>query len=287
MFKRLREQFSTAALVVSAIALLFAMLGGAYAASNSAGGGKATASAKGKPGPRGPRGKTGPAGPAGPQGLPGTNGTSGLKGDPGIKGETGDQGLQGEPGDDGEPGKSVEAFPIAAGPTDAVCNEQGGTEFEVEGSGHSSHVCNGKDGEDGSGGGGTLGEGETESGTWSFHGTTADVQVEGNPGVLVPITFQIPLASGLGSTEVQFGTGNGCNGSVGSPTVVNNTPGSFGRLCIYTNGGELLHATPGEIGDPTFGSVGTGTTGAEVSFTITANPGFGYGSWALAGPKAP
>ena len=63
--RAIREPFGKAGLIVGIVALVFAMLGGAYAATNN-GGGKATASAKGKPGPAGKPGKTGPAGPAGP-----------------------------------------------------------------------------------------------------------------------------------------------------------------------------------------------------------------------------
>ncbi|HKB50891.1 MAG TPA: hypothetical protein VKC63_05620, partial [Solirubrobacterales bacterium] len=66
MLSPLRNRFGIPG-VISVIALVFAMLGGAYAASDN-GSGKATASAKAKAGPRGPRGKTGPAGPAGPAG---------------------------------------------------------------------------------------------------------------------------------------------------------------------------------------------------------------------------
>ena len=47
MFSTLRNRFGIPG-VISVIALVFAMFGGAYAASNSSGGGKATASAKAK-----------------------------------------------------------------------------------------------------------------------------------------------------------------------------------------------------------------------------------------------
>lgn len=77
--------------VISVVALVFAMMGGAYAASNS-GSGKAATSAKAKKGPRGPKGATGPAGPAGAKGDPGPQGA------PGSAGSTGPQGLEGKPG---------------------------------------------------------------------------------------------------------------------------------------------------------------------------------------------
>ena len=89
-------------LFVSIAALVFAMVGGAYAATGG-GGGKATASAKGKKGPRGPRGPAGPAGPAGPQGSAGAKGSDGAQGPKGDKGDTGNQGAPGKNGIDGKP----------------------------------------------------------------------------------------------------------------------------------------------------------------------------------------
>src|ERR1700704_3299328 len=84
MFSTLRTRFGIPG-VISVIALVFAMLGGAYAASNS-GGGKATASAKAKRGPRGPKGATGPAGPTGPAGATGPSGARGATGAAGFSG---------------------------------------------------------------------------------------------------------------------------------------------------------------------------------------------------------
>lgn len=79
--------------VIAVIALVFAMLGGAYAASDNAGTGAVASKAKqgkqGKPGKPGATGPTGPAGPAGP---------AGPKGDAGAKGETGSNGQDGEDG---------------------------------------------------------------------------------------------------------------------------------------------------------------------------------------------
>ena len=97
MFSTLRTRFGIPG-VISVIALVFAMFGGAYAASNSSGGGKATASAKAKKGPRGPKGATGPAGPAGPAGAVGPAGPAGAQG------PAGPTGPQGQPGEDGETG---------------------------------------------------------------------------------------------------------------------------------------------------------------------------------------
>jgi hypothetical protein len=103
MFSTLRTRFGIPG-VISVMALVFAMFGGAYAASNSSGGGKATASAKAKKGPRGPKGATGLAGPSGPQGPAGATGAAGPKGDPGPKGDKGDPGDQGPQGTPGTTG---------------------------------------------------------------------------------------------------------------------------------------------------------------------------------------
>jgi len=102
MFSRLYKHVGTAGLVVAVVALVAALGGGAYAATGSFGGGaKATASAKGKPGPRGKQGKTGPAGPAGAKGDTGATGAAGSKGDTGA---TGPAGPKGDPGAKGTPG---------------------------------------------------------------------------------------------------------------------------------------------------------------------------------------
>jgi hypothetical protein len=98
MFSTLRTRFGIPG-VISVIALVFAMFGGAYAASNSSGGGKATASkSKVKRGPRGPKGATGPAGPQGPAGAKGDAGANGSNGAAGPTGPTGAAGAKGATG---------------------------------------------------------------------------------------------------------------------------------------------------------------------------------------------
>lgn len=91
MFSILKGRFGVPG-VISVIALVFAMLGGAYAASGGgellAGTSKAHHKKKSKA-KRGPRGRRGPRGATGPQGPPG------LKGD---KGDKGNEGKEGPPG---------------------------------------------------------------------------------------------------------------------------------------------------------------------------------------------
>jgi hypothetical protein len=87
--------------VISVLALVFAMLGGAYAASQQEGGKASVSSAKRGPrGPRGPKGPTGDQGPGGPQGLAGVNGKNGATG---PRGATGPEGPTGPTGPAGSP----------------------------------------------------------------------------------------------------------------------------------------------------------------------------------------
>jgi hypothetical protein len=105
MFSTLRTRFGIPG-VISVIALVFAMAGGAVAANNldSSGNGKATVSAKAKQGKQGKPGKTGPAGPAGPQGPAGAAGPAGPAGPKGDAGTNGTNGVAGQPGAEGPEG---------------------------------------------------------------------------------------------------------------------------------------------------------------------------------------
>jgi hypothetical protein len=135
------------AMVLAFVALIFAMTGGAFAASSGGGkGSKATASAtsvagaakaksepKGKVGPRGPAGAkgamgatgavgaTGPAGAAGPAGPAGGVGPVGPVGVAGAQGERGVAGAKGATGSEGKPGviHAGETLPVGASETGA------------------------------------------------------------------------------------------------------------------------------------------------------------------------
>jgi Collagen triple helix repeat (20 copies) len=99
--RRLREPFGKAGLTVAVIALVFAMLGGAYAATglNSKQKKEVKAIAKSFQG-------TGPAGAPGAAGAKGDNGTQGVKGDTGATGPQGAQGPQGKQGIQGPQGNT-------------------------------------------------------------------------------------------------------------------------------------------------------------------------------------
>jgi hypothetical protein len=283
MYSRIREQFSTSALILSMIALVFAATGGAYAASNSGDGSKATASAKAKKGPRGPRGLTGPTGPVGPQGPAG------------AKGDTGAGGTNGTPGKDGKDGKSAKVTEVELG--DPECGGRGGAIVGME-SETGTEICNGEEGEPGEDGspwtaGGTLPPGATETGAWAF------AAGEEESVILTPISFSVPLKEELLDAHVHFqppGFGGdpdaeafedvcGSMFGVGEPTA------DPGELCVYYGpfGGVAENATfkgifP--ISSLELQTQGTSTTGANLAFTYSGSAGAlakGAGSWAVTG----
>jgi hypothetical protein len=242
--------------VVSLLALVFAMTGGAFAAqgqlSSSSGenaqSAQAKASAKGKRGPKGPRGPrgpkgaTGPAGPAGAAGPAGPAGPAGAKGDTGAQGPAGPAGQQGAPGQQGEPGPAGEPWTA----------------------------------------GGTLPSGETETGSWAFGGATDGATV------YAPVGFAIPLADPLDADHVHytgsFGFAANCLGSVAAPTA------NAGHLCVYTaqlasaGWGVLFVSEP--ISKPSGGpsAAGADTSGATLTFKTTAASNGGFGTFAVTAP---
>jgi len=104
--KRFRDRLGAngPGLTVAVIAPVFALVGGAFAASGGLNAKQKKQVEKiakkfaGKDGATGPAGKDGATGPAGPQGSPG------AKGDKGDQGIQGIQGIPGPPGKDGETG---------------------------------------------------------------------------------------------------------------------------------------------------------------------------------------
>ena len=278
--------------VIAVVALVFAMMGGAYAASSSDGG-KATASAKGKQGPRGkrgPKGATGAAGPAGPAGAPGAKGDAGAPGAAGAKGPTGPTGPTGATGTNGTNGKSVVV-------TDAdevtECVDVGGVVVEKElEPATAKEVCNGAEGPEGPEGspwtaGGVLPEGKTLTGAWSFTGSEADTEF------LASISFPIELDEELfeETNDLHFTSGGTaeCPGNSSAPTA------APGNLCVYFNqfGGEVVNATfdgifkPGEGG---FFEEGASVAGAVVRFLFDGEAGdvaSGHGTWAVTGAVTP
>jgi hypothetical protein len=249
MFSTLRTRFGIPG-VISVIALVFAMFGGAYAASNSSGGGKATASAKAK---QGPRGKTGKTGPAGPQGPAGPTGPAGAKGDAGANGSNG------TPGADG---KSVSGEAITAG---GACGA-GVTGVKYTLNATSTNVCNGKNGQTGFTS--TLPSGETETGTWAVgQGGTGAVRFDTETSEPVtfqyaPISLAIPLEAEASPELVFVQMGEGLSSEPfegteleelqeegaehGCPGIQEGIPlAEPGKLCVYSNFFKFMTLTLG------------------------------------------
>jgi hypothetical protein len=284
MFQRVRKHLSPAT-ILAFTALVFAMTGGAFAASSSGGGSGAKASASVTPpaiaakakkkaapkstrGPAGPAGKngapgaTGPAGPAGPAGAAGATGATGA-GTPGATGNTGPE---------GKPGESVTVTQI----TKAPCPE-GGSEFKnATGTGH---ACNGKTGFTS-----TLPAGKTETGVWSVNIAKAG---EAEPlYVVAPLSFSIPLASPLVETATHFikageAVPAGCKGTVEQPEA------EEGNLCVFTTYEE--HVELGALENPASRELGAAAQGANLLLVVSHAPHVegkvaGQGTWAVTAP---
>ncbi len=215
MFSGLRKHM-TPSMGIALLALVFALTGGAFAASNGSGrsGGKANASvtdsvattAKAKQ-----KSKAGARGPAGPKGATGAAGAAGV---------TGPAGSTGPAGPVGPTGTGATGATGAAGATGAT----GATGPEGK-SGFTK----------------TLPKGERETGEWSLITT-----VPGAQRVATAVSFNIPLPAAPTShlirvngkeaivnagTEEQVAS-TVCLGSVTEPKA------SAGNLCIYSSSEE-------------------------------------------------
>lgn len=218
----MHDRLGTAGFAIAVIALIAALAGGAYAAT----GGltpkqkkEVTKIAKkyaGKPGPAGPAGQNGANGKDGANGANGANGTDG-------KSVT----LNSFTQEDEELGN----------PPGEPCELQGGLEVGVEGSGTPKTVCNGAQGEPGEEGepwtaGGTLPPNATETGAWAK-------PEEGSKDAFVPITFNVPLESGLPESNVHIveegvAPPEACeNPAHPGSASVSNPEAKSGHLCVY------------------------------------------------------
>lgn len=264
-------------LTVAVIALVFALVGGAFAATNSTSGGKATASAKAKKGPRGPKGPKGNPGPAGPQGPTGPQGP---------KGDAGSNGSNGAPGTPGVSPTGTEFTGTKSG----HCTE-GGVEFKGA---NTTYACNGTEGSPWTAGG-TLPPGQTETGTWLVSGTTAEVHE--SEFLYAPISFQIPLTEGFREpyseehiiyVAHETTVPDKCSPTGGSAS--SEAPyADPGYLCIFATDVENLEFRKSEpSGEVTGGSViGVSTAGARLKFAFESGEvGFADGTFAMTAPPA-
>ncbi|HEX3391719.1 MAG TPA: hypothetical protein VHS55_04090 [Solirubrobacteraceae bacterium] len=251
--------------VAMTLALVFAMSGGAFAASKFV----ITSTKQIKPSVL--KQLQGKAGPAGPEGKAGTAGKEG------VPGKEGAAGLSGEKGAPGTNGESVTVAKASAG----ECKE-GGTKFSnTTGSGK---ACNGSPWT----AGGTLPSGATETGEWSM----AETNASAFGTVLASISFPIPLAAPLDEHHVQanpvgFPTGasttekENCPGSASAPQA------KSGFLCVYTVDNLNMLASPLITqSTPITGTtvIGADTVGARLEWnTSKAGQVAGDGTWAVTG----
>jgi hypothetical protein len=223
MLSALRSRL-TYANVVATLALVFAMSGGALAASHylitstKQISPKVLKQLKGKDGAAGLTGAAGAAGKegsAGKEGKEGANGESvtaaevkpgestcndlgGSKFTVGGKETTACNGSKGKEGKEGKAGESVTPAQLLAKNGSGHC-EEGGAEFKV-GTGTATYACNGSPWT----AGGTLPAEKTETGTWSFS-TGESKHIE-----RVSISLPIPLAAELPAEECGTG-GSQCH----------------------------------------------------------------------------
>jgi hypothetical protein len=273
--RSIREPFGKAGLTVAVIALVFAMMGGAWAASNSGSAGsgdKATASAKAKRGPRGPRGPQGPAGPAGPAGLAGAKGDKGAAG---ANGTNGTDGTNGTNGTDGTDGKSVlhgEGAPVDAldgtngdfyidTETDTLYGPKAGGVWPTPGTALKGSPWTA---------GGTLPVNSTETGAWGY---TVESAGPGATRGRAPISFSIPLAGELDLAHTIINPASGAananceNTNHTGAASTSNPEAKSGYLCVYPTIASPAGAFPGVIAKPVAGfSTGAATAGAVVIF---------------------
>lgn len=243
--------------VISVIALVFAMFGGAYAANDvrdDNGNNNATASAKakqgkqGKPGKPGKPGATGPAGPAGPAGVKGDTGPAGPKGDTGPKGDKGDKGDTGEKGPKGDKGANG-----LSGFTETLPPEQ------------------------------------TETGTYFLGSEEGNGVVFG--AAVAAISFPIPLAEPLGEDEVIFILKNAsppaeCENTEHAGTAsIENPEAAPGFLCVFEAEFNATEHQLTEISKVTL-APGAGVAGATIAQEVTGAGAFSRGTWAVTAPEA-
>lgn len=279
MLKRVHRHTGTAGLVVAVIALVFAMLGGAYAATQAGRhhlkkGFVVTQLNQIKPSVQ--------------KQLKGNQGPPGEKGSAGSKGDKGDPGSEGKAGNDGAAGKNATVAEIPAGPGVLECGERGGALVNVEDAAAEDgvEVCNGENGAVGSPwtAGGTLPPGAEEKGAWSYSISEAGV-------ALGAISFPIPLnieegvpGAGVGATKVHYSTSadyaNFCE-NIGSEDVKVKESAESITLCV-----RALETTPTptliQIKKPSIASRGMGPTGAEIFAEVPA-AARGVGVWAVKG----
>lgn len=310
MFSLMRNRFGVPG-VIAVIALVFAMIGGAYAAS---GGLTSKQKKEVKKIAKSEAQKlvgTGPTGPAGPAGPPGTAGAQGPTGPEGPEGLQGPAGANGTNGADGKTVLSGTTVPAASLGTNGdfyirttTSEIYGPKAAGVWGSPTSLKGADGAPGAPGAPGGpgpegspwvaGTAPSEVILKGTWSIPQYTAAgaaeaINVPISTGVPVPTGPQLNLALGAGLVNTEEAEQQAevfCPGSAANPTIATEFAelAGVGVLCIYAQ--SQTNLTPPEGGfDNTDFPLGESGGGLVAKFKSTAaGTAKGFGSWVLFTP---
>ncbi len=266
--------------LIAVIALVFAMVGGAWAAKKYV----ITSTNQIKPNVLKQLKVPGPAGPAGAAGAAGPAGPAGAKGSPGAAGPTGATGPTGAAGQKGSTGPTgLAGVAGVTGPTGAV-GSTGAT--GPEGICSTVKAC-------------VLPSGVTETGAWSFGFVTegAKPAVPFAEPILMPISFPVPLATELSEGKGHF-LPEGFPSEEASAEEKENCPGSAnepkakaGHLCVYA--AENPFAVEGSYIPFGSGFISAGNPGGENSvsksgailrFVIFAKGANALGTWAVTAP---
>jgi hypothetical protein len=253
MFLAIRRHVNATS-VVAVLALVFAMTGGAYAASKylitstKQISPKVLKSLQGKAGPAGAQGAAGAGGPQGAQGSVGPAGSNGTNGSNGTKGETGPAGGKGATG---PAGKTGEPWP-AGGTLPSKATETGGWEF----------------------GDGNAGTGETYTAisfTIPLAKALPEKNAQGNP-----VGFPTGAVGTAGEEHIK-----NCPGNVEEPKA------APGFLCVYTGASQeistnfplllTLNSSPSNL------HFGASTTGSVLLEFSEGPKSYAVGSWAVTG----
>ena len=235
LYRRFKDRFGTAGVVLGVITLILALGGSAIAASKLTGPQKKEVAKIAKKEAQ----KYANSNP----GAPGTAGTNGTNGKDGTNGTNGIDGEDGEAGADGDDGDSVTSSAASAG----EC-ANGGTKFTAANG--TSKACNGAPGAPGPEGspwtaGGTLPPTKTEAGSWYM---TIDREIPAFGGLISGtdvVSFPIPLAVGLPPEKTlivekdESPVKASCDDGVGTPAGPGHPEADPGFLCVFVGSSAL------------------------------------------------
>jgi hypothetical protein len=292
----MHQRLGTAGFVLSIVALVAALGGGAYAASGGLSGKQTKEVEKIAKKFAGKQGATGPAG------SQGAKGDTGSKGDTGGTGGTGGEGKQGP---EGKAGKSVAVATITKG--GSKCSGRSGAEVKQEGASTGTEVCEGSPWT----AGGTLPSGTLVSGTWTStasgeYGTSPVSSIsfplpakEAKEHVAFAFTHDEVVAEKFGKEEIVAGFFVGCKVEAGNPDCVDTgckltglTPTvAAGHLCVFATYEEATAPAEDLIASANGSSTRTDSYGAAGTAIVPLSGGFeagsrydAYGVWALSAP---